>query len=196
MPGVEQSHMLKHTAIGRRGREAPLRGTRNGLVLSHLKPMPKSRRKPPRVLFQPRLLVTLGLALLLVLSSTGFVFYTKITLYKQAHFAPESAHPWDVYAALCLFLAMAAAALLLLNKREPPPVHWRRGKLPNRLPDRMRTQTKRRRAGTMKKSRTFTFQYSFKLARLEPLHTPGSPRAGFADAVPAGFGPSARQRGH
>ncbi len=107
----------------------------------------KSRRKPPRVLSLPRLAVTAGLYFVLALSIAGFVFYTKITLYQQAHFAPDSAHPWDDYAALCLFLAMAAAALLLLNKRDPPPMRWRRGRTSGR--DARRKQVKRRRAGTI-----------------------------------------------
>ena len=93
----------------------------------------KSRRKPPRTLSLPRLVVSLGLGAALALSIVGFVFYAKITLYQQAHFAPESAHPWDAYAALCLFLAMTATALLLLNKREPAPMRWRRSRVPNHL---------------------------------------------------------------
>lgn len=118
----------------------------------------KSRRKPPRVplsptlLLSPRLVVPLGLGAALALSIVGFVYYTKITLDKQAHFAPDSAHPWDGYAALCLFTAMAATALLLLNKRDPPPMHWRRGRVSAqfRQPRRqVKRQAKRRRAGTI-----------------------------------------------
>ncbi len=105
----------------------------------------KSRRKPPRVVSLPRLIVPVGLSLILALSAVGFVYYTKITLYQQAHFAPDSAHPWDGYAALCLFSAMAATALLLLNKRDPPPMRWRRGRVTNP----QRRQAKRRRAGTI-----------------------------------------------
>ena len=108
--------------------------------------MSKSRCKPPRVVSLPRLVVPVGLSLLLALSAAGFVFYTKITLYQQAHFAPDSVHPWDGYAALCLFLAMAALALLLLNKRDPAPMRWRRSRRPNRN----QKQAKRRRAGTIK----------------------------------------------
>lgn len=108
--------------------------------------MPKSRRKLPRVISLPQLVVPLGLGLILALSAAGFVFYTKITLYQEAHFAPEFAHPWDGYAALCLFLAMAATAGLLLNKRDPAPMRWRRRQAQN-LP---RTRAKRRRrSGTM-----------------------------------------------
>ena len=110
--------------------------------------MPKSRRKPPRVVSLPRLIVPIGLSLILALSVIGFVYYTKITLYQQAHFAPDSAHPWDGYAALCLFLAMAATALLLLNKRDPPPMRWRRGRISAQFPKRQ-TRAKRRRAGTI-----------------------------------------------
>ncbi len=114
----------------------------------------KSRRKPPRVplspslLLSPRLVVSLGLGAALALSIVGFVYFTKITLEKQAHFAPGSAHPWDGYAALCLFTAMAATALLLLNKRDPPPMRWRRGRVPAQAAMR-RKQAKRRRAGTI-----------------------------------------------
>ena len=107
--------------------------------------MPKSRRKPPRVVSLPRLVVPVGLGLILALSAIGFVFYTKITLYKQAHFAPEYAHPWDGYAALCLFLGMAATAGLVLNKRDPPPMRWRRG----RVLIQAKKRAKRRRAGTI-----------------------------------------------
>lgn len=114
----------------------------------------KSRRKPPRVplllslLLSPRLVVSLGLGAALALSIVGFVCYTRITLEKQAHFAPEAAHPWDGYAALCLFFAMVATALLLLNKRDPPPMRWRRGRVSTQLRKRQR-QAKRRRAGTI-----------------------------------------------
>ena len=110
--------------------------------------MPKSRRKPPRVVSLPRLIVPVGLSLVLALSAAGFVYYTKITLYQQAHFAPDSAHPWDGYAALCLFLAMAATALLLLNKRDPPPMRWRRGRVSTQF-SRRQIRAKRRRAGTI-----------------------------------------------
>jgi hypothetical protein len=110
---------------------------------------PKPRRKPPRVLSLPRLAVTAGLYFVLALSIAGFVFYTKITLDKQAHFAPDSAHPWDGYAALCLFAAMAAIALLLLNKRDPPPMRWRRGRVPARFRTSQK-RAKRRRAGTIR----------------------------------------------
>ncbi len=108
--------------------------------------MPKSRRKPPRVLSLPRLTVSLGLGLVLALSTFGFVHFTGITLEKQAHFAPDSAHPWDGYAAVCLFLAMAATAVLLLNKRDPAPMRWRRGRTRNLRPTRAK---RRRRSGTI-----------------------------------------------
>lgn len=109
----------------------------------------KSRRKPPRTLSLPHLVVPFGLGAALALSAVGFVHFTQITLYKQAHFAPELAHPWDGYAALCLFLAMAATALLLLNKRDPPPMHWRRGRMSAQFRKPQR-RAKRRRAGTIR----------------------------------------------
>ena len=109
--------------------------------------MPKSRHKPPRTLSLPRLVVPVGLSLILGLSCIGFVHFTQITLEKQAHFAPDSAHPWDGYAALCLFLAMAAIALLLLNKRDPPPMRWRRGRVSNPPPRRAK---RRQGSGTMR----------------------------------------------
>ena len=111
----------------------------------------KSRRKPPRTLSLPRLAVPFGLGAALALSIAGFVFYTKITLYQQAHFAPESAHPWDGYAAFCLFCAMAATALLLLNKRDAPAMRWRRS-ISRRLPSAVPRRAKRRQgSGTMGK---------------------------------------------
>ena len=110
--------------------------------------MPKFRHKPPRVVSLPHLLVPVGLSLVLALSAVGFVHFTQITLYKQAHFAPDSAHPWDGYAAFCLFAAMAAVAGLLLNKRDPAPMRWRRG----RVPAQIKRGTKRRRSsGTIRK---------------------------------------------
>ena len=100
-------------------------------MCTNYEPMPKSRRKPPRVVSWPRLVVPIGLSLILAVSIFGFVHFTQITLYQQAHFAPDSAHPWDGYAAGCLFLAMAAVAGLLLNKRDPAPMRWRRGRVAN-----------------------------------------------------------------
>ena len=131
-------------ALGRPNRFAP---SEPAPITVNMKPevRAKSRRKPPRVVSLPRLVVPVGLGLVLALSVAGFVFYTKITLYQEAHFAPESAHPWDGYAALCLFLAMAATAGLLLNKRDPPPMRWRRG----RVLIHTKRRAKRRRAGTI-----------------------------------------------
>ena len=88
----------------------------------------KSRRKPPRTLSLPRLVAPLGLGAALALSITGFIYFTRITLDKQAHFAPEAAHPWDGYAALCLFCGMVSLAGLLLGLRDPAPMRWRRGR--------------------------------------------------------------------
>ncbi len=89
--------------------------------------MPKPRRRPPRRLSDlPRLVVPVGAGVTLLLSAWGFVHFTRIALYKQAHFAPDSVHPDDGYAAVCLFLGMTALAFLLLSLRDPPPMRWRR----------------------------------------------------------------------
>jgi len=69
-------------------------------------------------------LAAFGLGLAVCLA--GFVHFTAVALYKQAHFAPEAMHPDDGYAAGCLFLGMALGAGLLLALREPPPMRWRR----------------------------------------------------------------------
>ena len=88
---------------------------------------------------------------MLLLCVWGFVYFTQIALYKQAHFAPASVHPWDGYAAFCLFIGMGALAFLLLSLREPKPMRWRR---PRRSTGRQIARRKRvkpaRRSGTMK----------------------------------------------
>ncbi len=113
----------------------------------------KFRHKPPRVLLSPRFLVPGGFGLMLALSAYGFVYFTRITLYKQAHFAPDSAHPWDGYAALSLFAGMAALGGLLLSLRDPAPMRWRRGRAVKRAAGQargqQRAQAKRRRSGTI-----------------------------------------------
>ncbi len=89
--------------------------------------MPKSRHRPSRRLSDlPRLVVPVGAGVTLLLSAWGFVHFTRIALYKQAHFAPDSVHADDGYAAFCLFLGMGALALVLLSLRDPPPMRWRR----------------------------------------------------------------------
>lgn len=110
--------------------------------------MPKSRRKPPRILLLPRLLAPLGFGLLLALSAACFVHFTQITLYQQAHFAPEFVHPWDGYAALALFVGMASLAGLLLSLRDPAPMRWRRSRQISAV-SRGKARAKRRRAGTI-----------------------------------------------
>ncbi len=103
--------------------------------------MPKPRRRPPRQLSDlPRLVVPVGAGVTLLLSAWGFVHFTQITLYKQAHFAPGMEHPDDGYAAAFLFLGMAALAFLLLSLREPPSMRWRR---PRRRTARRITRPKR-----------------------------------------------------
>ena len=87
---------------------------------------PKRRRRPRRPLSLARLVVPGGAGLALMLFGTGFVYWTRVTLYQQAHFAPDSAHPYDVYATGCLLAGMLAGATLLLSLREPPPMRWRR----------------------------------------------------------------------
>lgn len=114
--------------------------------------MTKPRRRPARRLSDlPRLVVPVGAGVTLLLSAWGFVHFTRIALYKQAHFAPDSVHPDDGYAAFCLFLGMAALAFLLLSLRDPPPMRWRR---PRRSPVQRIARQKRakpaRRSGTIK----------------------------------------------
>ena len=114
----------------------------------------KFRHKLPRVLLSPRLLVPGGTGLVLALSVAGFVHFTQITLYQQAHFAPDSVHPWDGYAALSLFFGMAALAGLLLSLRDPAPMRWRRSRVAKRVPISKRAlgRAKRRQgSGTMGK---------------------------------------------
>ena len=109
-------------------------------------PLAKSRHKPPRVLLLPRLIVPGGMGLVLALSVVCFIHFTQITLYQQAHFAPDSAHPWDGYAALSLFCGMVSLAGLLLSLRDPAPMRWRRSRVSKRMP----RQAKRRQgSGTM-----------------------------------------------
>ena len=109
------------------------------------------RRRPPRVIFDlPRLVVPLGLGLALLLCAVGFVRYSLIALYQQAHFAPDSVHPYDGYAVGCLFLGMMALAGILLSLREPPPMRWRRARR-IRSPLKRRMRAKRaRRSGTIR----------------------------------------------
>ena len=87
---------------------------------------PKRRRRPRRLLSLSRLIVPGGAGVVLALCGVGFVYWTRITLFKQAHFAPDSAHPYDMYATGCLLAGMLAGATLLLSQREPPPMRWRR----------------------------------------------------------------------
>lgn len=111
--------------------------------------MTKPRRRPPRRLSDlSRLVVPVGAGLTLLLSVWGFVHFTRIALYKQAHFAPDSVHPDDGYAAFCLFLGMGALAFLLLSLRDPPPMRWRRPRgIRGRIPRLDRAGTKPKRAG-------------------------------------------------
>lgn len=114
----------------------------------------KSRRKPPRAplslsrSLSPRLVVPLGLGAVLALSIAGFIHFTQITLYQQAHFAPESAHPWDGYAAFALFMALVSGAGLLLSLRDPAPMRWRRSSISRRLPSARRAK-RRQSSGTI-----------------------------------------------
>lgn len=110
----------------------------------------KSRRKPPRVVALPRLVVPGGMGFILAFSVVCFIHFTQITLYQQAHFAPDSAHPWDGYAALSLFAGMVSLAGLLLSLRDPAPMRWRRGRIGKRISGWGRAQAKQRRSGTIK----------------------------------------------
>ena len=90
---------------------------------------------------------------MLAFSAYGFVHFTQITLYQQAHFAPDSVHPWDGYAASALFMALVSGAGLLLSLRDPAPMRWRRGRAVKRAAGQargqQRAQAKRRRSGTI-----------------------------------------------
>lgn len=110
-------------------------------------PRAKFRHKPPRILLLPRLLVPGGMALVLALSIACFIYFTRITLEIQAHFAPEAAHPWDGYAALALFCGMVSLAGLLLSLRDPAPMRWRRSRVSRRL---LRRAKRRQGSGTIK----------------------------------------------
>ena len=110
--------------------------------------MPKPRRKPPRLLLLPRLLVPGGMGLVLALSVLCFIHFTQVTLYQQAHFAPDSVHPWDGYAAFSLFCGMVSLAGLLLSLRDPAPMRWRRS-ISRRLPSARRAK-RRQGSGTIK----------------------------------------------
>jgi len=89
--------------------------------------MSKRRHKPLRQVSDlSRLVVPVGASLTVILCVVGFIHFTQIALYQQAHFAPGAEHPDDGFAVACLFLGMAALAALLLSLRDPPPMRWRR----------------------------------------------------------------------
>ncbi len=91
------------------------------------------------------------MGLVLAFSIVCFIHFTQITLYQQAHFAPDSAHPWDGYAAVSLFLALVSLAGLLLSLRDPAPMRWRRSRVSRRLPSAIPRRAKRRQgSGTIK----------------------------------------------
>lgn len=108
----------------------------------------KFRHKPPRILLPPRLLVPGSMGLVLALSAAGFIYFTNITLYKQAHFAPEAAHPWDGYAALSLLCGLVSGAGLLLSLRDPAPMRWRRSRVSRSLFSRTLPRRAKRRQGS------------------------------------------------
>ncbi len=106
---------------------------------------PKHRRRVRRPLMLSRFLVPGGAGLVLALCGTGFFYWTRVTLFQQAHFAPDSAHPYDWYATGCLLAGMLALATLLLSLREPPPMRWRR---PRRV-SRSRARNRGLKSGTI-----------------------------------------------
>lgn len=101
---------------------------------------PKRRRRVRRPPPLSRFLVPGGSGLVLSLCGAGFFYWTRVTLFKQAHFAPDSAHPYDWYATGCLLAGMLALATLLLSLREPPPMRWRRPRRASRSRARNRVQ--------------------------------------------------------
>jgi len=90
-----------------------------------------------------RLSLSLILGLILIGCTIGFVHFTQIALYKQAHFAPDSVHPYDAYAVSCLFLGMIALGIMLMRVPEPPR---RLGRKALRIP-RPKAAKPRRRSG-------------------------------------------------
>lgn len=89
--------------------------------------MPKHSRRSSRQFSDlSRFVVPVGSGLVLIFCAVGFVRYSLIALYQQAHFAPDSVHPYDGYAVGCLFVGMIALAGILLSLREPPPMRWRK----------------------------------------------------------------------
>ena len=109
----------------------------------------KHRRRPSRLAHLPRLVVPLGLGLALCACVVGFLHFTRITLDKQAHFAPGSEHPADGYAVGCLFLGMVALGGLLLNLRDPPAMRWRRVKRIRTAKAPVKRAKRARRSGTI-----------------------------------------------
>lgn len=113
--------------------------------------MPKLRNRPPRRLFDlSRFVVPVGLGLALVVCAVSFVRYSLIALYQQAHFAPDSVHPYDGYAVGCLFGGMLALAGILLSLREPPPMRWRKVRRIRRAFGRRKGAKRARRSGTIR----------------------------------------------
>ena len=111
--------------------------------------MPKPRRRPPRLHSLPRLLVPLALGLVVALCAWGFVHFSLIALFQQAHFAPDSVHPWDGYAVGCLFLGMVALGGILLSLRVTTPTRWRRARRGARSRTGRRRAKRARRSGTI-----------------------------------------------
>lgn len=113
--------------------------------------MPKLRRRPPRQASDlSRLVVPVGAGLAFVLCVFGFVHFTQIALYNQAHFAPGAEHPDDGYAVAFLFIGMGALAAVLLSLREPPPMRWRRVRQREPRRNAGYERAKRARPGTIK----------------------------------------------
>ncbi len=85
----------------------------------------KHRRRPPRRLFPAPLRFLSGAVLAAAL--TGLVYFSRIVIEKQRHFAPPAAHPYDWAAGGCLLIALLAGMGMLLDLSDQPlPRRWRK----------------------------------------------------------------------
>ncbi|MGO8672187.1 MAG: hypothetical protein ACLQVD_12580 [Capsulimonadaceae bacterium] len=60
------------------------------------------------------------------LSTVGFIHFGSIATFRQEHLPPGYEHPWDLYADLCLTVALLAGAAIPLSLREPRGPNFQR----------------------------------------------------------------------